>query len=173
MLFVFHPPTCTPGKSLAASSQWPPHRCWKAAIAFTEATSLPNSLSLSSENKSSSPMTVMVIPGWTHSSLLKVLYWQAQNWTQCSGCGLMSAEWRGIIFSLNLLAVLLLMKLRIYLVIFADRAHCCLMSHLLPTGPQILFRRAASQPTSSQTVLLRGTVPSQSLDLWRCCKPAL
>ncbi|KAK4809169.1 hypothetical protein QYF61_006427 [Mycteria americana] len=70
-----------------------------------------------------------------HSTLSSVslLYWGAQNWTQHPRCGLTSAELRGRITFLELLAVLYLMQPRIPLAFCAARAHYWLMFNLVPT----------------------------------------
>ncbi|KAK4818263.1 hypothetical protein QYF61_009968 [Mycteria americana] len=64
---------------------------------------------------------------------ISLLYWGAQSWTQCSRCGLTSAEKRGRINSLNLLETLFLTQLRIPLAFLATRAHCWLTVNLLST----------------------------------------
>ncbi|KAK4810782.1 hypothetical protein QYF61_008754, partial [Mycteria americana] len=56
----------------------------------------------------------------------------AQNWIQSSRCSLTSAEERGRITSLDLLAILCLMQPRIPLAL-AARAHCWLMFNLVST----------------------------------------
>ena len=81
---------------------------------------------------------------------MPLLYWGTQRWTQYSRCGLNSAEERGRITSLNLLATLHLMKPRIPSTTVAARAHCWLMFILVSTmtpmdfSAKLLSRRSAS-----------------------------
>jgi len=78
---------------------------------------------------------------------MSLLYWGAQNWTQCSRSGLTSAEQRGRIPCLALLAALLLVQPRMAAVVCAARARCWLKFSLGSTS--ILgspLCRAASQP---------------------------
>jgi len=53
---------------------------------------------------------------------MSLWYWEAQNVTQHSSCGLTSAERRGRITLLDLMATLLLMQPRIPLAFFDMRA---------------------------------------------------
>lgn len=88
---------------------------------------------------------------------------KGQTWTQYSRYSVMSAELRGTVTSLALLAVPLFMQPRRLLPFLATRAHCCLTFTLLSVcqEPQSLFCRAAPQPVSSQPVSLQGAFPSQ------------
>lgn len=74
------------------------------------------------------PVTTVALC-WTSLSLsVSVLCWGTQNWGQCSSRGLRSAEQRGIIPFLSMLALHLLMQPRRLLAIFAARA---LLAHLI------------------------------------------
>ena len=64
---------------------------------------------------------------------MSLLYWEVQNWTQYSSCGLTSAEQRGKISSIDLLPVLCLMQLRIPFAAFAARSYSWLMFNLVST----------------------------------------
>ena len=91
----------------------------------------PSSLSLSLELRRFSPLIILVALCWTFSGMaMSVLYWEAQNWTQDSRCGIISVEWRGSITSLDLLAILCLRQLRISYSFFATRTHWWLMVNL-------------------------------------------
>lgn len=70
---------------------------------------------------------------------------ETQSWTHCSS--LTGAVYRGRITSLDLLAILCLMQLRIPLAFLAARAHCLLMSRVVspPLCPHVLCCRAAFQ----------------------------
>ena len=95
----------------------------------------PRSLSLSSYGRCSRLPVKSVALHWAlSSSSLSFLNWGAENWTEYSGCGLTSAEQRGRIISLDLLAMLFLMHPRTLLAFLATRAHCWLMADLLSTG---------------------------------------
>jgi len=82
----------------------------------------------------SSPLIIFVASYWTLSSMpVSLLYWGAQNWTQCSRCGPTSAEQRRRITSLNPLAMFCLMQSRIPFAFFVARARCWLMFILVST----------------------------------------
>ena len=77
---------------------------------------------------------------WTVSSMfMSLLYRGAQNWAQYSKCGLTSAEQRGRITTLHLLAVLCVMQPRIPFAFFAARAHSWLKFNLVSTGTPSAF----------------------------------
>jgi len=65
-------------------------------------------------------------------------YWGALNWTQYSKCGLNSAEQKGNITSLNLLATLFLTQPKT-VVFFAASAYCLLMFNPLSTETCMSF----------------------------------
>jgi len=66
----------------------------------------PNSLSLSLQERCSSPLINFVALLWTHSNnSISFLCWGLQGWTQYSRCCLTSAEQTGRINSLDLLKV--------------------------------------------------------------------
>ena len=86
------------------------------------------SLSLSSQERCSSHISIFVALLWTHSrSSLSLLSCGAQNWAQNSRCDLSRAEQRGRITSLHLLPVLILVHPRIPLALLATRTQCELM----------------------------------------------
>jgi len=66
---------------------------------------------------------------------MSFLYWRAQKWTQHSRCGLHSAEQRGRIISIKLLAMSFLMQPRVLLAFFASRHTAGLCSSSCPPGP--------------------------------------
>ncbi|XP_066851872.1 lethal(3)malignant brain tumor-like protein 2 isoform X4 [Anser cygnoides] len=90
---------------------------------------LPLVLSLGTTEKSLVPLCLHL----PFSTPMSFLSWGAQKWTQRSRCSLTSAEWRGRITSLYLLATCFLMQLGILLVYFAPRVHCWLMFNLVST----------------------------------------
>lgn len=62
----------------------------QSLLVWTEQTS---SLSLSSDERCSRPLIILVVLRWTCSwSSMYLLYWEAQNWTQYSRWGLTRAE---------------------------------------------------------------------------------
>ncbi|KAK4823457.1 hypothetical protein QYF61_002293 [Mycteria americana] len=85
----------------------------------------------------------------------------AQNWTQHSKCGLTSAEQKGRITSLHLLATTLLMRDHLLqpnlLAFFSTKMHCWLMCNLVSTRTP----RGAFQPVSPHCVLVPGVIPPQ------------
>jgi len=91
---------------------------------------------------------------------MSLLHWGAQNWTPHSRCGLTSAEQRGRISSLNLLATILLMQLRIPFRLIR-RAHCCLMLNLVPTRT----------PPPSGSYLLSAGLALACPGAWDCSTP--
>jgi len=64
---------------------------------------------------------------------MSALYWGAQTWAQHSRCSLTSAEQRGRIILLCLLAALHLTQPRVLSTFFAAGAHCWLMVNLVST----------------------------------------
>ena len=117
----------------------------------------PSSLSPSSLERCSSPFPIAVALHWTLSSLsLSLLSWGAQHRTQPSRGGLTSAEQRGRISSLDLLATLLLVQPRTPLAFFAASA-----STWCPPGPSLQSCFPAAHP---QLVLVPGAVPPQGQD---------
>lgn len=79
------------------------------------------SLSLSSKVRCSSPLRIFMSFCWTLlATFVFLLHWGAPNWTQCSRYGLTSAERRGRITALHLLAMLCLMQPKIPLAFFAE-----------------------------------------------------
>uniref|UniRef100_A0A8C3JB82 Symplekin n=1 Tax=Calidris pygmaea TaxID=425635 RepID=A0A8C3JB82_9CHAR len=102
----------TTEKSPAPSSFNPPFRSLSAfrrsplSLLLSRLKS-PSSLSLSSSGRCSNPLIIFDALRWTlSSSSLSLLNWGAQNWSQCSNGGLPSAEQRGRMTSLHLLATL-------------------------------------------------------------------
>jgi len=87
----------------------------------------PNSLSLSSEERCSSPLIVFVVLLWTRSNSSTFFLCCLQSWTQDSRWGLTRAEQRGRITSVDLLATLLLMQPTIRLVFWVVSTHCQVM----------------------------------------------
>ena len=76
----------------------------------------PSSLSLSSQERCSSPLSIFVALLWTHSnSSSSFVCWGSHVWTQYFRWGLMKAEQREAVTSLTLLASPLSMQLRILL----------------------------------------------------------
>lgn len=73
------------------------------------------------------------------SKSVSLLYWRAWNWTQRSECGPTSAEERGKIISIDLLATLLLMQPRIPLSFLVARLFCWLTFKLVSTKPPGAF----------------------------------
>lgn len=70
-----------------------------------------SSLSLYSYVIHFKPLIIFMALHWTHSSLsMSLLYWVDQTWSQHSSRGLTRAEQRGMITSLNLLAILFLIS---------------------------------------------------------------
>ncbi|XP_055576153.1 uncharacterized protein LOC129736772 [Falco cherrug] len=94
-------------------------------------------------------------------SSLSLLDWGAQRWTQHSSCSLPSAEQRGRITSLDLLAMLLLMHPRVLLAALATRAHCWLVGNLLST----------STPTSFSAELPPSRPAPARTGAWGCSSP--
>ena len=72
-------------------------------------------------------------------------YWGLHIWTQYSRWGLTSAEQKGRITSLHLLATLLLMQPRIQLAFWTARAHRWLMSNLPSTSTPMFFLQVCTQ----------------------------
>ncbi|KAK4827750.1 hypothetical protein QYF61_021221 [Mycteria americana] len=87
----------------------------------------------SGERGSNRCITLVALCRTLSSMSMSPLYWGAQNRTQCSRCGLTSAEQRGRITSLDLLAILLLMQPRIPSAFFKGRVHCLLIFNLVST----------------------------------------
>ena len=82
---------------------------------------------------------------------ISFLYWGTQNWTQHSWCSLTSAEYRGMITSLLLLATPFLIQARMLLAFLATWAHCWLMFNQLSTNtPGSFF---FTQDTGLQDIL--------------------
>jgi len=72
----------------------------------------PSTLSFCLYVRCSKPSVILMALSWPCPNMsMSLLYWGAQSWTQYSRC-LTSAEWRGRITSLDLLAALLLMQPR-------------------------------------------------------------
>jgi len=95
----------------------------------------PRALSLPSFRRCSNPFIIFVALCWTLSRRsLSPLNCGAQNWTQCSRCGLKGAQQRGRITSLALLATLFLMHSGIPLPFLASKAHCCSWPTCWPVG---------------------------------------
>ena len=112
------------GGSLGVFVEGLPVEALKKALLLSRLNK-PSSLSLSSQERCSSHLLILVALRWTlSSSSSSFLKWGAQNWTQCSRWGLTRAVQRGRRTSLNLLATLLLMHPRIPLAFLAARAHC-------------------------------------------------
>lgn len=105
------------------------------------------------------PHDFVVLSCWIHSSSLRSCFDQYKT-GHCSRYDPMIPEWGRVVFSLCLLAVLLPAQPRIYLGVLVNKAHCCLMSHLLLTVLQILFFKATSQPINFQTIYLWGILLS-------------
>ena len=115
--------------SPSAAFLWASVRYWQAALRsacsllFSRLIS-PNSLSLSSEERGSSPLIIfMASSGPAPTSPCLFLCWGLQSWTQDSGWGVTRAEQRGRILSLTLLATLLLVQHRIWLAFWAVSAY--------------------------------------------------
>ncbi|XP_068782109.1 uncharacterized protein [Struthio camelus] len=126
-----HPQLCTLPFLILANHQDKP-----AARSVQEAEQAQLSC-LSSCDRCSSPLIILVALRWTLSSrAMSLLHWGAQHWTQDSRCGLIRAEERGRITSLDLLATLCLMHPRRPLAFLAARAHCCLMLNLSTRTPR-------------------------------------
>ena len=117
-----------------------------------------SSLSFFLCGRCSSPFMNSVALCWTLSSTsMSSLCRGAQNWTQYSRGGLTSAEWRGRLTSLDLLATLLLMQPRQLLAAFAARAHCWLMASLLSTRSfSAKLRSIQSSPQSESEANTRN-----------------
>ena len=116
----------------------------------------PRSLSLSLRNRCSSTFIMLMALCWRlYGISLSFLYWGGQKYPQHSRCGLTSAEQRGRITSLDLMATLPLMQPRIPLAFLVARAHCWLTLNLVST----------KSPSSFSTKLL----PSWSAaSIWGC-----
>jgi len=72
---------------------------------------------------------------WTHSrASMYFLQWGAQKWTQYRRCSLTRTEYRGMITSLILMAMLFLIKARMPLALLATWAHCWFMFSLPSTS---------------------------------------
>lgn len=101
--------------------------------------------------KWSRPLIIFVALCWALSRMsMSLLYCRAQNWTQDSTCGLISAEEGVRITSPDLLAVLCLMQCRMPFALSTTRERCWLMVNMVSTS---------SAP-----------VPSLSADLLFTCK---
>ncbi|KAK4831337.1 hypothetical protein QYF61_017468 [Mycteria americana] len=151
-----------------------PFRYWKAAIRSPHSLIFsrlnnPNSLSLSAQERCSSPLIIFVALLWTHSNRpMSFLCWGPQSGMQYSvGWGLMRAGYRGRITSLDLLVTLLLMQPRIWLAFWAASAHCWLMLSFSSTNTPKSFSsgRAALNPFSAQPVFVLGIAPTHVQDL--------
>jgi len=122
----------------------------------------PSSLSLSSQERCCSPFIISVARFWTLSSMsMSLLCWGAQNWTQRSRCNLTSAEQKGRLTSLLLMAMFPLVQPR-YCWLFcflATRAHCLLMVNLVSTRTPRSF---------SAKLLCSWAAPSMYWCLWLC-----
>lgn len=78
----------------------------------------------------SNHLVIFVIVWWIcYRKPISVFRWGAEAWTQHSRYGLSSAEQRGRILSLDLLATSFLIQPELLLAFFASRAHCWLMTH--------------------------------------------
>lgn len=84
-------------------------------------------------------------------------YWGAQNQTQYSRYGFISAEQKGRITSLNLLATLLLIQPMLPRPFFSAKAHCWLMFDFSLVPPKSL----SAELLPRKFVLLQGAIPSQ------------
>lgn len=122
-----------------------------------------NSSMTSSQNKCPSPMTLWCCPAesspdrsgpvLTSAKLYTVLWiWSNENWVRKGSLFSQSADYAAASAAQDIL------------VCFGYKAHCWLMSHLLPTGPHILFWKATFQPINFQTIFLQRVIPSQVLD---------
>lgn len=146
-LFVLHPwslvlPPCSTFKNLASSSWWPPCRhgqdtvvsSWSCVFSRTKEPSSPSTLWRAITPVPASPPTSFVMGHhWIHASLpIPFFFWVSQYWMQYCSCGLMTVGYRGIITSLQLLALLLHQQSRT-LLLFAARAYCWLIVSYLPT----------------------------------------
>lgn len=98
---------------------------------------------------------------WTLPSMFMFLFHlRPQTWTQHSRCGLTSAEKRGRIISLNMLA-----QPRVPLATFVAKSHCWLTFSLVTTRrSQVLFCHGAFQLGDLQHVLVPGIVPPHVLN---------
>jgi len=110
----------------------------------------PRTLSLPSYGRCSRPCIILVALCCTLSRRsLSSLNWGAQNWTQCSRCGLKGAEQRGRITFLDLLAMLCALHPRVPLALLATRAHCCSWPTCWPPGlpgPSLQSSSSVGQP---------------------------
>lgn len=119
----------TTERSLALSSFHPCFRHLYTLIKFTQSllfTRLksPKSLSFFSEERCSRPLITLVALHWTLSSIpMFLLYWEAWNRSQHSTCSLSSAEQKGRISPLELLAILFLTQPRMLLAFFTSKMH--------------------------------------------------
>ena len=131
------------------------------------------------------PLRAILSPGWTRpvlSSLsscavpalwptwwpfaqtslpMSLLNWGSQNWTQCSSCELTSTEQRGVIKSLNLLAVLLFIPGHCQSSLLPGYTSCSHPAHC-PPGPPGPFQKCCSQPGSPSKILLPPTFPRKN-----------
>ncbi|XP_068862881.1 metalloreductase STEAP2 isoform X1 [Aphelocoma coerulescens] len=120
-------------------------------------------LRLSSEERFSSPLIILVALLWTRSSRsMSFLCWDPR--AGCSapgGVSLTRAEQRGRIPSPSLLPTLLLAQPRTRLGLWAVSAHGWVMSSLIHQQPQVLLGRAAPHPFIPQSVLILGVALTQ------------
>ena len=105
----------------------------------------------SSQDIPSSPSTIFVALLWTHlRTLTSFLNCGAQNFTQYSRWGLISAKYSSIITSFARLVMLSLMHPRMQIALLAARAHCWLTLSLLSTST---YRSLPAGLLSSHTSL--------------------
>ena len=142
----------------------PPFRYWQAAMSFLFSRLHSPSSQPVLTGRCSIPWITFVALLWTHSnSSMSLLCWGLSIWTKALQVKSHSAE--GQIPSLTLLATLLWMQPRIWLVFWAVRAQCWLMSSCHPPVPPVLFSRVTLCPYISRLVLVVGAAPHR--DTWR------
>lgn len=146
-LFVLHPwsPVLPPGstfKNLASSSWWPPCRhgqdavasSWSCLFSRPKEPSSPSTLWRAiTPVPASPPHLICYGPSLNSCQFTNAFrFWVSQYWMQYCSCGLMTVGYRGIITSLQLLALLLHQQSRT-LLLFAARAYHWLIFSYLPT----------------------------------------
>lgn len=107
------------------------------------------SLSLYSVRQVTQPLTILVGLHWTCPIWsMSFLYQVAQNWPQYSRCHLRSAEKRGMITTLDVLAMLLLIELRMLLALLAAQTHSRLTAEMHPTWASAVCISARSKQSA-------------------------
>lgn len=138
-----------------------------------------SSLSLSSNDRCSNHLIIIMASHWTHSSMsMSLLHWGAQNWTQHSKCVSPVLNKREV-SPLDLLAVLCLMQPRMLLSFFATRVYCWLPLNFLSTRTMCPFLRSCfpDEQASACTGVQAYSSPDAGLCLfphwtsWHSCWP--